>query len=156
MKLTKSQKIIILKAKVIKLKAKLKEAQLELADRDDQDELVIELQKFLKIKDDYIQKHLAQPIESTDQLFTTERVNESIKDLENEIDNILTIEQLKEDDVLVDKEGVEYRIVKEEDKMYLRHKKFKPLLPLWGIDLDQFTLKDTTTGEIYPTATTTN
>jgi hypothetical protein len=61
----KSDQIIILKAKVIKLKSKLKEAQMELA-------------KWDSIK----------PIESTDQLFTTERVNKSIKDLKNEMDKI--------------------------------------------------------------------
>jgi hypothetical protein len=168
----KSQKIIILKAKVIKLKAKLKEAQMELA-------------KWDSIK----------PIESTDQLFTTERVNESIKDLENEIkkthkeqfshfqelfehlhnehglilvegemweiinivrkiddtstknDDTLTIDQLKEGDVLVCNEsfdifekGIEYPII---DIQYLglvvktgdsRYSKLKDCL-------DKFTLK---------------
>jgi hypothetical protein len=136
MKLTKSQKIKVLEAKVIVLKAKLKDARMELAYRDS-----------------------INPIESTDQLFTTERVNESIKELENEMDNTLTIEQLKEGDVLVCnesfdifKKGIEYPII---DIQYLglvvktgdsRYSKLKECL-------DQFTLKPKpiTVKEFHPT-----
>jgi hypothetical protein len=56
MKLTKSQKIIILKAKVIKLKAKLKEARMELGDRDS-----------------------IKPIESTNTLFSSDNTYDAYK-----------------------------------------------------------------------------
>ena len=71
MKLTKSQKIIILKAKVIKLKAKLKEAQLELADRHNEKPL----NSMNLKKGDVIDKNGNlvgnYQIESTDQLFNS-------------------------------------------------------------------------------------
>jgi hypothetical protein len=71
MKLTKSQQIIILKAKVIKLKDKLKEAQLELADMDNEKPL----NSMNLKKGDVIDKNGNlvgnYQIESTEQLFNS-------------------------------------------------------------------------------------